>query len=293
MVELNVSDRTQVLTELFQCQQEDTASDWDRNSGTSNASSSSQQSISSSNMNVLDDENATLSLTTDSRPAWRKTKRKVAKRSCFLTVNDPLVLGNPNYDLSPSIGKYDSPETSTTIHSRKHESSCKSHVTPDSKKTVSILKSRKSMVRFQSRGSVTASIPDLNSDDDNMHRQRKRVRHHSQLASSDLDCEYGENDHYFATTGSRTNSLMDDSYQSSSTVEQSTQVSTDENLNLSKKIIEFVGIGSRISVYWPLDHTSYVAEVWEKENTSVFLRYIDDGVTEWIDLTKHQFELLR
>ena len=50
--------------------------------------------------------------------------------------------------------------------------------------------------------------------------------------------------------------------------------------------------GTRLSILWPLDNTYYNATVKDCIQHYFFLRY-DDHETEWLDLTKHSFKILK
>jgi hypothetical protein len=57
--------------------------------------------------------------------------------------------------------------------------------------------------------------------------------------------------------------------------------------------LDMIQIGTRLDVFWPLDNQYYSATVVSQGSnaTQVSLLY-DDGDTEWIDLTEHDFKLL-
>jgi len=66
-----------------------------------------------------------------------------------------------------------------------------------------------------------------------------------------------------------------------------------EKRNLScvkKSKIAGVQIGSRISVYWPLDKVYYAGFVGQCKGKFAYINY-DDGENEWLDLTKNEFNL--
>lgn len=52
-----------------------------------------------------------------------------------------------------------------------------------------------------------------------------------------------------------------------------------------------IGPHSRLAIFWPLDDTYYNATVLERTQNFVSLRY-DDQDTEWLDLTKHKYNVL-
>jgi len=53
-----------------------------------------------------------------------------------------------------------------------------------------------------------------------------------------------------------------------------------------------VGVGSRVSVFWPLDNTHYAARVCERGEQGWQLLYEEDGEKEWLDLKNHSFVVL-
>jgi hypothetical protein len=53
-----------------------------------------------------------------------------------------------------------------------------------------------------------------------------------------------------------------------------------------------IKLGSKLAIYWPLDETHYVGEVMDKQKTDVLIRYEDDELVEWVDLTRHSFRVL-
>lgn len=54
--------------------------------------------------------------------------------------------------------------------------------------------------------------------------------------------------------------------------------------------IDGVHIGSRISVYWPLDKVFYAGFVGHRKGKFAYVNY-DDGENEWLDLTENEFKL--
>lgn len=52
-----------------------------------------------------------------------------------------------------------------------------------------------------------------------------------------------------------------------------------------------IHIGTRISIYWPLDHAYYPASVQSRLGSKFFVTY-DDQESEWLDLTEHQFKII-
>lgn len=67
--------------------------------------------------------------------------------------------------------------------------------------------------------------------------------------------------------------------------------SNSTNGDSSEFLLELVGEGARVSVYWPLDDTYYGATVVQRVHNFCYLRY-DDFEIEWLDLSKHKFKLL-
>lgn len=59
-----------------------------------------------------------------------------------------------------------------------------------------------------------------------------------------------------------------------------------------KSVAAKVKVWARLSVYWPLDKTHYVARILDKQNYDVLLQYEDDDLVEWVDLTRHSFRVL-
>jgi hypothetical protein len=59
-------------------------------------------------------------------------------------------------------------------------------------------------------------------------------------------------------------------------------------------VLDMIQIGTRLEVFWQLDNDYYPATVISQGShpTRVFLLYDEDGDTEWIDLTEHDFKLL-
>ena len=74
--------------------------------------------------------------------------------------------------------------------------------------------------------------------------------------------------------------------------EKASDTAVEEEVMNSSEKVESVEIGSRICVYWPLDQRSYVATVLDKDGNLAHLQYLEDGLTEWIDLTKHWFDIM-
>lgn len=58
--------------------------------------------------------------------------------------------------------------------------------------------------------------------------------------------------------------------------------------------MEQIEVGSRLAVLWPDDGAYYGATLVEKRNRKeCFCLEYDDGDTEWTDLSKRKFRLLR
>lgn len=56
------------------------------------------------------------------------------------------------------------------------------------------------------------------------------------------------------------------------------------------ELLNAVEVGSRISIYWPLDKTFYSGTVEARKDKEVFVHY-DDGEGEWLDLTQNEFKV--
>ena len=56
------------------------------------------------------------------------------------------------------------------------------------------------------------------------------------------------------------------------------------------ELLNAVKVGSRISIYWPLDKTYYSGTVEARKDKDVFIHY-DDGEGEWLDLTQNEFKV--
>lgn len=55
--------------------------------------------------------------------------------------------------------------------------------------------------------------------------------------------------------------------------------------------LDFICVGSRIAVYWPLDHAFYNAWVLRREARKILVQYDIDGVEEWLDLADHDYKI--
>ena len=51
-------------------------------------------------------------------------------------------------------------------------------------------------------------------------------------------------------------------------------------------------VGTRLSVYWPLDKAYYDATVRKRKGSVHFIEYNADGVTEWLDLSRQTFKII-
>jgi hypothetical protein len=58
-------------------------------------------------------------------------------------------------------------------------------------------------------------------------------------------------------------------------------------------VLDKIQIGTRLDIFWPLDNEYYSATVMAQASSPARISLLyDDGVTEWIDLTQHDFEVL-
>jgi hypothetical protein len=75
--------------------------------------------------------------------------------------------------------------------------------------------------------------------------------------------------------------------------EQPSQEDRAQRKRKALAVLDKILIGARLDIFWPLDSEYYSATVTAQTSnpTRVSLLY-DDGNTEWIDLTEHDFKLL-
>ena len=95
-----------------------------------------------------------------------------------------------------------------------------------------------------------------------------------------------------SSSPSQSQAMQESSEHYHSAMEKVSDVVVGEDVMNSIEKVESVEIGSRICVYWPLDQRSYVATVLDKESNRAHLQYLEDGLTEWIDLTRHWFDIM-
>jgi hypothetical protein len=140
--------------------------------------------------------------------------------------------------------------------------------------------------------SITELAGNLDSSSDRVGPDIEKALDHDNVENKALSESESDNDH-----GTRIAAQSDDETGIAAQLDDGILEDSEEEKSTKEENpdIAFVDVGSRVGIWWPEDRRYYKGVIVDRKRgrKPLKLKYDDDSVVEWINLSDHRFRLLR